>query len=185
MNDKIFFKGFTYGFCAHRGDYRTPEALDSMTKLKETTFSEWIAISFWTYQDHFYSTEIPFDYGFTVTDRDIETAVRNAKNLGMKVCLKPVVNVRDGAWRARISFPDIETNDTECNYWEKWFKSYTDFMCHYAELAEELGCEMLCIGCEMVGTEKQTSYWTELIKKVRKIYSGLVPIMSSRFSQSI
>lgn len=172
MSDKLFIKGFTYGFCAKRGDYRKPEALDSLIKLKETTVSEWIALSFWTWQEHFYSTEINFDYGFTVTDRDIEMAVRNAHNMGLKVCLKPVVNLKDGAWRARVDFPEIETLEGRDSYWDKWFRSYTDFMCHYAELASELKCEMLCIGCEMVGTEKKTQHWMKLIEKIRTIYSG-------------
>lgn len=172
MQDKFFVKGFTYGFCAERGDYRKPEALDSMIKLKNTTASEWIALSFWTWQDHFYSTDIHYDYGFTVTDRDIEAAVRNAHDMGLRVCLKPVVNLKDGAWRARVDFPEIESLDDRDSYWNKWFKSYTDFMCHYAELAEELQCEMLCIGCEMVGTEKKIQHWSKLIDKIRTIYSG-------------
>ena len=33
-------------------------------------------------------------------------------------------------------------------------ESYNAFMLYYAEMAEDTGCEMLCIGCEMLGTEK-------------------------------
>lgn len=63
----------------------------------------------------------------------------------MKVCLKSVVNSKDGLWRARIGSPhDVY------EYWQSWFQSYTNFLMHYAELFEELGCEMFCIGCEMV-----------------------------------
>lgn len=164
----LFIKGMTYGWNSTRGSYRQPYARDSLQKLKDTG-SEWIALAFYTYQPTVHSTEIPFDYGITMTDRDIECAVKNARELGLKVCLKPVVNSADGIWRAYIGFPEDEGAKP---YWEAWFRSYTNFLLHYAELAEELGCEMFCIGCEMVGTEKQTGHWTRLIEQIRQVYSG-------------
>jgi hypothetical protein len=166
MVRELFIKGMTYGWNTTRGAYRAPEAVDSLKKLKETG-SEWIALSFYTFQENVFSTEITFDYGNTMTDRDIEFAVRTAKELDLKVCLKPVVNSKDGLWRARIGFPDDAVT-----YWKKWFHSYTQFLLHYAELAEELGCEMFCIGCEMIGTESKTEHWTAVIEQVRKVYNG-------------
>lgn len=163
---ELFIKGMTYGWNSSRGAYRTPEAVKSMEKLKETG-TEWIALSFYTYQQTIFSTDIGFDYGFTMTDSDIIFAVNNAKKLGMKVCMKPVVNSKDGLWRARIGFPD-EAHQ----YWDAWFQSYTNFLVHYAELAEDLGCEMFCVGCEMVGTEGKTAHWIRVIEKVREVYSG-------------
>lgn len=168
MVNQVFVKGMTYGWGAKRKDYRTDEAVDSLKKLKETG-SEWIALSFWTWQEHVFSTEIPFDYGYTVTDRDIEFAVKQAKELGLKVCLKPVVNSKDGIWRAHIGFPPEEEGN---GYWDKWFTSYTHFMVHYAELAEELGCEMFCVGCEMVKSESRESDWRRVIGAVREAYHG-------------
>ncbi|WP_199613660.1 glycoside hydrolase family 113 [Paenibacillus alkalitolerans] len=167
--ERLFIKGMTWGWNSKRGDYRTPEAADSLRKLCETG-CEWVALSFWTWQDTVHSTEISFDYGYTVTDRDLEFAVREAKRLGLKVCLKPVVNSRDGLWRANIGFPDEES--VTHRYWDKWFESYTDFLVHYAELAEELDVEMFCVGCEMVKSESQTDRWRSAIVKVRQAYSG-------------
>ncbi|WP_026674520.1 glycoside hydrolase family 113 [Alkalihalobacterium bogoriense] len=163
---EFFIKGMTYGWNTTRGAYRTQEAVESLKMLKETG-SEWIALSFFTYQSSFSATDITFDYGFTMTDRDIEFAVKTAKDLGLKVCLKPVVNSKDGLWRARIGFPD-----DAIDYWDRWFTSYTNFLLHYAELAEELGCDMFCVGCEMINTESKTTYWKEVISKVRKVYNG-------------
>nr|WP_323125870.1 hypothetical protein [Gracilibacillus oryzae] len=166
--EELFVKGMTYGWNTTRGAYRTEEAISSLQKLKETG-SEWIALSFFALQDTYHSTSIQFDYSNTMTDRDIQFAVNEAKKLGLKVCLKPVVNCRDGIWRARIGFPEEAVDK-----WEEWFESYTNFTIHYAELAKELDCEMFCIGCEMINTEAQTVYWRELIKKVRNIYDGPV-----------
>lgn len=167
--NRMFIKGMTWGWNSTRGAYRTPEAADSIIKLRETG-SEWIALSFYTRQESVHSTEIPFEYGYTMTDRDIAFAVAEARKSGLKVCLKPVVNSKDGIWRAHIGFPDEESATRP--YWDKWFESYTYFLLHYAELAEELGCEMFCVGCEMVKTESQTARWTKLIARVREVYSG-------------
>lgn len=167
--ERLFIKGMTWGWGSRRGDYRTPEAADSLRKLKETG-CEWIALAFWTWQDHVFSTQIQFDYGYTVTDRDIAHAVELAKKLGLKVCLKPVVNSRDGLWRGLITFPKEEPDVR--SYWDEWFRSYTHFVVHYAELAEELDCELFCIGCEMVGTERERDRWKETIARVREVYRG-------------
>ncbi|WP_027094548.1 glycoside hydrolase family 113 [Cohnella thermotolerans] len=164
----LFIKGMTYGWNSARGAYRQPYALDSLRKLKETG-SEWIALAFYTFQSTIHSTEIPFDYGYTVTDRDIEYAVKQAQALGLKVCLKPVVNSADGIWRAHIGFPEEEGAK---RYWDAWFRSYGNFLRHYAELAEELGCDMFCVGCEMIGTERKTEYWHALIDDIRSVYGG-------------
>jgi hypothetical protein len=59
-------------------------------------------------------------------------------------------------------------------YWKAWFISYKNFLLHYAELAQELGCEMFCIGCEMLGTEHRKWDWLYLIEEVRKIYKGKI-----------
>ena len=163
---EIFIKGMTYGWNSTRGAYQTSAAVDSMKKLSETG-SEWIALSFYTLQDSYSSTKIDFDYGHTMTDKDIRFAVKQAKSLGLKVCLKPVVNSRDGIWRARIGFPDEAVDK-----WDKWFTSYTNFLLHYAEIAQELGCEMFCLGCEMVQTERKTEHWIQVIEEVRKVYKG-------------
>lgn len=171
----------TYGWGTTRGAYRKTAAVESMQKLKATG-SQWIALSFWTWQDAVHSTEIAFDYGYTMTDRDIAFAVHTAKELGLKVCLKPVVNSRDGIWRAHIGFPEEEGADP---YWEKWFTSYTHFLLHYAELAEELACEMFCIGCEMIKTESQEARWRRLIEQVRGIYSGSLIYNANHGSEDV
>jgi hypothetical protein len=169
MADRMFIKGMTWGWNSKRGDYQTPNAVNSLTKLKENG-CDWVALSFSTRQNHVHSTSIPFDYGYTMTDRDLEFAIREAKRLELKICLKPVVNSADGIWRAHIGFPEEESEMN--SYWDQWFTSYTNFLVHYAELAEELGCEMFCVGCEMVKTESQIARWTKTIARVREAYSG-------------
>ena len=95
-------------------------------------------------------------------------AFKKAKELGMKVCLKPVVNCMDRTWRARINFYENR------RYWDEWFKAYKNFITYYAEIAENTGCEMLCTGCEMDGMDTQAERCLDMIAEVRKLYSGII-----------
>ncbi len=168
MKRELFCKGYTWGWCSRKGDYLKPCADSSLRELKEMG-AEWVAICFDLTQDTFASTRIYFDYSRTVTDLDIINAVRMAKDIGFKVCLKPVVNPADGVWRQYINFPDEAPQ-----YWDQWFKSYTDAMVHYADLAQYLNCEMFCTGCEMGGADRKTNYWKKMLTTVREHYDGLL-----------
>ena len=90
----MFIKGFTYGYDGRRGMYRAPEAALSMDRLAALG-GDWAALAFAMMQDSFHSTLIRPDYRFTVTDRDIEAAVRQLHARGLKVCMKPMVNSMD------------------------------------------------------------------------------------------
>jgi len=177
----MFVKGFTYGFSAENGDYRTEEAVSSITKLKEAG-NEWICIAFIVYQKKFSSTEIYFDYRYTVKDRDVEFAINKAHELGLKVCLKPVINSKDDVWRAEINFPDCDMMGKDV-YWDEWFDHYRAFICHYAEMAQYTNCEMFCIGCEMLASERKEKHWRKLIKQTRKLYKGPITYNANHGSE--
>jgi len=166
-------KGFTFGFDATRGNYRAPRAVESLKKLRETG-SEWVCIAFYVHQEKYSSTEIFFDYKETPTDKDIVYIISKAHELGFKVCFKPVINCRDSVWRAEIDFPDHDDTGPD-KYWDRWFSYFNAFLCHYAEIAAETGCEMFCVGCEMLGTERKEKHWRETIGNIKKIYHG--PLM--------
>lgn len=161
-------KGYTWGFYSGSGAFATKEAEQSMEYLASLGLN-WICIPVNCFQEAFYSVNVFSLFGRTQTDDEVRFAVRKAKSLGLKVCLKPMVDCLDRSWRARINFP-AETNE----YWDKWFGSYTRFMLYYAKLAEAEGVEMLCTGCEMAGMDAQTERCVELIGKVREVYTGIV-----------
>lgn len=170
------FKGFTYGWDSRKGKLGTEKAEASIQAMAAMGCN-WAALAFAVCQEKYCSTRFGFDYRFGNTDREIERAIAQLKSNGMKVCLKPVVNCEDGVWRAHIGFPESEIprfdrRGEPISPWREWFSCYTAFICHYAEIAEYTGCEMLCIGCEMVGTERQEKLWRDLIARVRSIYHG-------------
>ena len=164
------FKGYTYGFMAKHGQYRTEEGIKSQELLYQTGIN-WMCLAVELTQETAHSTKIEFEFGRSSSDRDIMAAIERAHKNNIKVCLKPMVDCRDGVWRAYINFADSDFAGRDI-YWDKWFESYGNFMKYYAELAEETGCEMLCIGCEMSGTERKEEHWRKLIAQIRQIYSG-------------
>ena len=166
-------KGFTYAWDAKVGMLKNTAKVDkSISRLKEDGCN-WLCFPVCMVQDKFCSTTFGFDFRRCVTDKEVTMTINAIHEKGMKVCLKPMVNCKDGTWRALINFPDESFFKGKTDsYWDEWFSCYTAYICHYAEIAEDTGCEMLCIGCEMLGTERKEKYWRKLIAKVRKIYSG-------------
>ena len=168
MERELFCKGYTWGFYSGEGGFITEEAERSMERLASNGLN-WICIPVNCFQEAFYSTNVFAMFGRTQTDEEVIFAVNKARSLGLKVCLKPMVDCLDRVWRARIDFPHENTE-----YADRWFASYTRFMLHYARLAERLGCEMLCTGCEMAGMDKNADRCRRLIEDVRGVYSGLI-----------
>ncbi|MEV5027241.1 glycoside hydrolase family 113 [Paenibacillus sp. LPE1-1-1.1] len=176
-----YIGGMTWGWTGIRGTWSGAPAERSMELMAERLNVNWTAIALGALQDHAHATEIKFREEPTVTDEEVRNAIRKAKELALKVCLKPVVNCADGTWRAHINFFDL---DVPCEpKWSDWFASYTTFILHYARMAEETGCEMFCIGCEMVQTDRRESEWRQLIAEVRKVYSGIVTYNCDKYQE--
>lgn len=158
-------KGFSFAFGTKRGQLKSETTRHSLDLLRETG-TEWIALCVDQRVETKKSTEIRYNYNRNVTDVELIEFIKYAHEIGMKVCLKPMINCMDGSWRAEVNFWDDEGN------WAKWFYEYTGYLTHMAELAEYTDCEMLCLGCEMLGMEKQDKHWRELIRQVREVYNG-------------
>ncbi len=172
--------GMTWGWVGTRGTWATPAAAESMRRMAEHDVT-WTALAYAAEQATPFSTEIPLD-GVQVSDDEIVGAIREAHALGLQVCLKPVVNVADGTWRAHIGFFDWDVPGEPS--WTQWFASYRAFILHAARIAEAEGCAMLCVGCEMVRADGQEAHWRALIASVREVYSGLVTYNCDKYQEN-
>ena len=175
-----YVAGMTWGWTGVRGTWATSEASASLRAMADHGVN-WTAIAYSALQETAQSTEVRFREEPTVTDDEIVWAIREAQALGLKVCLKPVVNVADGTWRAHIGFFDQDVPGEPT--WGEWFDSYRGFILHAARIAEAEGCEMLCIGCEMVRADGQEAHWRALIAKVREIYSGPITYNCDKYQE--
>jgi hypothetical protein len=169
-----FIKGFSWGWSGWKGQYLGSGPVDSMKKLADTG-SNWVCISFGTEMEK--PNEPPITWSDAnprmVSDDEILWSIKLACDNNLKVILKPVVNVRDGTWRAFINFKK-EDGSVDEKAWDRWWSDFRLFILHYAKMAEQTNCEMICLGCEMISTERFESRWRSLIAEVRQVYCGVI-----------
>jgi hypothetical protein len=170
----------TWGWTGIRGEWATPAAEESLDALAELSVG-WNCVTFAALQDTPSSTEIHWQDAPTVTDEEVRWAIRAAKTRGQRVILKPVVNCADGTWRAFIGFFEIDVPGEPG--WADWWSSYTAFIVHHAELAEQEGVELFVIGCEMVRADSRESEWRELIRQVREVYHGPITYNCDKYQE--
>lgn len=176
-----YIKGFTFGWMSGRGEFRKPEAKESLRLMAERTGSSHVIFALAALQDHPQAVEVKYRGEHMVEDDELLDMIRYARTLGLRVILKPTVNCTDGTWRAHINFFDI---DVPCEpKWKDWFRSYTAYQKHYAAIAEQENCEMFIVGCEMVQSERRSAEWREVIAAVREVYSGLVSYNTDKYQE--
>ena len=147
-----FIKGITFGFMSQCGEWEEEEAFRSLQLMKERCAIDHVILAVVVEQPTIHSTEIKWQAESVLSDKEVVGMIEYAHGLGLKVILKPMINVSDGMWRAHINFFD---HDVPCEpKWSDWFASYTAFISHYAALAEETRCEMFVIGCELVNSDR-------------------------------
>jgi hypothetical protein len=159
-------KGISYA-CWLPGLYSLPESDVSLTYLAETGAS-WISLIVTCYQETLGSTQILANES-TPTDDDLIHVLGQAHALGLKVMLKPHVDLSKDPihWRGEIG--QEFTSEAQ---WGEWFASYRVFIEHYAELAAANGADQFCIGCELEGTTHRETDWRTVVASVRVRFAG-------------
>ncbi len=103
------------------------------------------------------------------SDEGIRVTTRLARARGIRTLLRPHIwlsDAQDGMWLADVRMKD----DAD---WARWFASYERFILHYAELAQELGVDVLSVGAELrTATTTREADWRRLIARVREVYAG-------------
>tara|TARA_R110002012_G_scaffold54501_8_gene139588 strand:- start:340 stop:1359 length:1020 start_codon:yes stop_codon:yes gene_type:complete len=86
----------------------------------------------------------------------------------IKVMLKPHIWIWKGVF----------TGDMHMNTEEEWLvfeKSYEEYILLYAQLAQDTGVELFCVGTELYNfTNERHQFWDQLISKVRNVYTGKI-----------
>jgi len=164
--DRPFMKGVAFtGYWSTA--YQGQAPLLSLDALR-TTDAGWISILVTAYQMTIDSTEIDFTGERTPTDESVGALVNYARSAGLKVMLKPHVDLEADPEHYR---GQIGSNFSESG-WQAWFAAYEAFIIHYAALAESLNCEVFCAGCELGGTAGRAGEWRSIISGIREIYHG-------------
>jgi len=158
-------KGMTFGSW-WPGDYSSPDSDQALSELREDGV-DWISLLVTWYQDTYTSTTISAAPN-TPTDDDLAHAINHAHSLGMKVMLKPHLDLANDPthWRGEIGIGFSESE------WNTWFASYKTFIYHYAQLAQAEGVDQFCIGTELSSTEFRAADWRSVIVGMRALFTG-------------
>jgi len=162
-----FQKGMCYATWS-KGAFASDNSHESL-KAAADIGTKWIAVIPTWYQDKC-STNRIYSTDSSPSDASVINVINEAHSLGMKVMLKPhldVIDTTEGAFRGEI----MCATDPE---WEAWFKNYRDFIVHYARIAEQTKCELFCIGTELtsVATIKENMWKTIIIPPIKEAYKG-------------
>ncbi|MFC5723075.1 glycoside hydrolase TIM-barrel-like domain-containing protein [Streptomyces gamaensis] len=141
-------------------DYHSPEAGTYLRQIAATG-AQWVTFTPTWYQD---TVTDPGQHttGETASDDSLRHIIGLARATGLKVMLKPHVDLRDGSDRARIRPTDADA----------WFGAYTRLITHYARLAADTGVEQLAVGTELTGLSQDAPHWREVVAAVRAQYRG-------------
>jgi len=163
-----FQKGIVYSSWSKEG-YAAPSSDASLEAMRKTG-TDHVAILVTWYQTNCWSGDIK-RMETTPSDEAVIAAIRKAHALGMKVMLKPhldLLDKSDGSWRGEIGCLQEPA-------WEKWFKAYTDYIMHYVDIARKEKVELFCIGTELSTVATTKGYfWRSLARNIRKRYSGML-----------
>lgn len=151
-----------------QGIYQDPQSAEMMQALVKTK-RNWISIVVTCYQDAYEDTTIRCDLPRTPTDDDVVFAIRQAREFGLRIMLKPHLDLHQDPthWRG-----DIGRSFSSEAEWDAWFASYRQFIRHYATLAEAEGVDQFVVGTELVSTSHREAAWREVVAMVRELFSG-------------
>lgn len=144
----------------YRTDYDSPAADDFLRGIRATG-ARWVTFTPTWYQKR-RTDSGPHTTEETASDASLRHIVRRAHALGLKVMIKPHIDLPGDADRAEIR-PDDRA---------AWFASYRRFITHYADLAAETGTQQFAVGTELAGVSADRAAWAAVIKAVRDHYDG-------------
>ncbi|PWI20869.1 hypothetical protein DI272_36245 [Streptomyces sp. Act143] len=144
----------------NRTDYDSPAAARYLRDIGATG-ARWVTFTPTWYQRERTDSQLhPTEE--TASDAGLRRIVRRAHAAGLKVMIKPHVDLPGDVDRAEIRPRDRAA----------WFTSYRRFITHYADLAADTGAEQFAVGTELAGVSGDRAAWTRTIDTVRDHYDG-------------
>jgi len=165
------YRGVSYVSFEPNG-YVSAISKSSLNALRSTGANYVALIVFWKLDSHTSNTVYP-DPKATPTDAAVIAAINDIHARGMSVMLKLHLTYGDNNG-------NVEPTDPAA-----WFASYATMCNHYAQIAQDNGVELFCVGNELnVLDTSNYSLWNTLISGVRAIYSGPLTYAAAEWSDS-
>lgn len=144
-------------------DYGANGTDEALAALKARGANEVAVVVTW-YMDDKTSNVVRPATMKTPSDQSVLYAMRTAQALGLKVTLKPHVDVLDGSFRGRIKPSDPQA----------WFDSYDAFVAQTADLAQRVGADRYIVGTELTTMAARTDDFRRTIETARSAYRGRI-----------
>jgi hypothetical protein len=100
----------------------------------------------------------------SVSDAGVRRMIRLAHTAGLRVSVKPHVDLAGGGDRASILPADPDA----------WFGSYRAFVRHYADIAAREGAAEFVVGTELTGLSGDRPRWLDAIAEARARFPGTI-----------
>lgn len=161
----LFQKGMTYVTWS-KDSFMSAASDESIKAMADAGITSVSIVVTW-YQQEYNSIEIERTER-TPSDASVKHVIREARQHGMSVMLKPHIDLISGDGNNRS---DIGFNSEE--KWEEWFSNYQKFVVRYANIANDEGAEFFCVGTELTFATTKTSYWKDkILPKIKKVFRG-------------
>src|SRR3954454_19453388 len=155
-------------------DYLAPTSTASIDELAGIGGKDAAILTTW-YMNTGTSSNIVDDPSRTPTDAGVRSAIEQAKAAGMRVILKPHVDVLDGTFRASVHPASPST----------WWADYRTMLLHYADIAASEHVDEIIIGTELQSmTAGYTNQWRSLIGEIRARFSGRLTYASNGLDEA-
>ncbi len=159
-------RGIQYATWWH-GEYAMPESDATLAQKVVPLGANWLSVLVTCYVQTITSTTIDCASDSTPTDDDLRHVIAQAKANGLKVSLKPHIDVRDAnAWRGQIGEGMTATNRAA------WFAAYRGVILRYAALAQETRADLFVVATELTTLSEYAAQWRSIVQAVRGTYTG-------------
>jgi hypothetical protein len=152
---------------SEEGGYDGPQVEQAYREMVEVG-ATWVELTPVWYQETRNASEISRTPS-TASDAGLERAITLAHEHGLKVFLKPHLNLPNPG----PGMPDSRTKIRPDDH-EAWFASYTAFISHYAAMAERLAVEQFAMATGLSSIIDDRAAWLQVIRTVRAQYHGTV-----------
>ena len=141
--------------------YSQPSVKKDLAEIKTLGSTAVTLVPTW-YMQKADSNSIAPNVAKSPTDKSLITAIRWAHQDGLKVVLKPHVDVIDESFRG-----DIQPSDHIL-----WFQSYEAMINHFADIAAAGGVDVFTVGTELKSMSAETDAFRKVIGLARAKFSG-------------
>lgn len=172
--ESAFIKGITLNYSSHGPRIGTTKSDEVIQQYVLPSGANYVALIPTCWSANMRDTDIVCSDKFVeggvppVTDDELIRTIQYLHSVGLRVVLKPQALVIT----VHVEESEQKNRHFNSDQWNAWFASYTTFITHYAQLAEDNQVDLFVIGNEQEDNTQKEQEWRAVIASVRDVYHG-------------